>query len=431
MKKECKKIITDFIMPILLLGSATGILSALVVAVYKILAKYVILFSEKCYHYVGERLWIAPIIIIILFAISYILDYIYKKEPNVCGGGIPTAIAAIKGFTRLKWFVTLIGTFFLSILSFLIGVPLGNEGPSVIMGTAVGKGISSSFHKRCQTLCMTGGACTGFSVATSAPICGVLFAAEEAHRRITPLIACFSSVSVITGFITTKILSAVLNVNLSLFPEMALVKSSLTTLWLPALIGVLTGLFSVLFLKGYKVIFKFSNVTINKIPQKYKIFIILISTFLLGLCYGGFISTGHELILSVLKNSPSFIMLGIILIVRCILTLSANSNGITGGMFVPLLAIGAVFSALSANVFIPLFGLCAEYYTLILVLGITASIAGMMKTPLIAIVFSIEALSAYNNIPSVIIATVLAYAVTELFKVDSITEEILKNKCEA
>ena len=76
-------------------------------------------------------------------------------------------------------FVNLIcpALFFGSVTSFLIGVPLGNEGPSVLMGTAVGKGCTDTLakkHPAWSRYSMTGGACAGFAVATGAPISGIL-----------------------------------------------------------------------------------------------------------------------------------------------------------------------------------------------------------------------------------------------------------------
>ena len=73
----------------------------------------------------------------------------------------------------------------MSLLSFLMGVPLGNEGPSVQIGTAVGRGTTRiALRKRFawDRYSMTGGACAGFAVATGAPISGILFAVEEAHH---------------------------------------------------------------------------------------------------------------------------------------------------------------------------------------------------------------------------------------------------------
>ena len=143
-----------------------------------------------------------------------------------------------------------------------------------------------------------------------------------------------------------------------------------------------------------------------------------------------FISTGHELIDVLFEGRIAIYMLILILFVRSTLTLGASSNSITGGMFLPLLALGTVLSSLLAKGLEGAFGLRHEYYTTILVLGITACISGMMKTPLTAIVFAVEALSCYENILYVIVVSMVAYSIAEVFGATSINDSVLENRVE-
>lgn len=426
------KIKGSIFLSIFILSGVTGVLTTLIIALYKFCAKYIITFSQKGYAYINGKLWLLPIVLFGLFLISCFFDYVYKKEPNLKGGGIPTAIAVIRGIVSFNWLKNLIGTFVLSLLSFFIGVPLGNEGPSVQMGADIGKGVISPFSKRRKELdySVTGGACAGFAAATGAPVSGILFAVEEAHQAVSPMILIASSVSVMFGYFTSKLLSLLFNIEVSLFAEMNFISLALGDIWLPIAVGVLLGFFSVLFLKYYEILFRLFNKKLNKIPTKYKIFLLFSITLIMGLCSYSFVSTGHELILSIFKGNFSILMLVVLLLLRTSLTLSANSNGITGGMFVPLLAIGALSAGIIAKVAIYAFGFSNDYYVLILALGITACIAGMMRMPLTAIVFSIEAFGMYNNILTVIIVAALSYIITEIFGVESITESVLQNKSE-
>ena len=94
----------------------------------------------------------------------------------------------------------------------------------------------------------------------------------------------------------------------------------------------------------------------------------------------------------------------------------------------PLLALGATLASILGEVLQLWFGLGEEYFTIILVLGIVACISGMMKTPLTAIVFAVEALSCYENILSVIIVAMVAYLIPEIFGVESITDRVLEHR---
>ena len=113
---------------------------------------------------------------------------------------------------------------------------------------------------------------------------------------------------------------------------------------------------------------------------------------------------------------------------RTTLTLFANSNGITGGMFIPVLAIGAVLSAVLGKIAIEYFGLDQSYYSVIIVLGITASIAGIMKMPVTAILFSVEALSCIENVIYVVAVSVVSFGVAEFLGAKSTTECVLEAK---
>ena len=206
--KQYKSYFVNLIFPALIFGSITGVLTSLVVTLFKLCAKFVVEFSKKGYEFIGERLYLIPVGLIVLFGLAIFLSAVYKVHKNLCGGGIPASIAFLRGIVTFKWLRNVIGTFLLSLVSFLVGVPLGTEGPSVQIGTAIGRGSVYTLarkHKAWDRYSMTGGACAGFSVATGAPISGIMFAIEEAHQRISPMIVIVASTSVLFSRITCLI----------------------------------------------------------------------------------------------------------------------------------------------------------------------------------------------------------------------------------
>lgn len=427
-----KNVFFNLICPALVFGGITGSVTAAVVMIYKLCAGYVISFSEKGYGFLKSNPVIIIPVIAALFAVAVLFGRIYKSNPNLKGGGIPTSIGILRGIFHFKWIRNLFGVFAMSMTSFLIGVPLGNEGPSVQMGTAVGKGCvrcarASKKHAAWERYSMTGGACAGFATATGAPLSGIMFAVEEAHQRISPTIIITASVSVMFANITTELLAPVFGVGTSLFPKQSIMKLSAGDIWLPLLIGVCLGLFAVIFLKYYKLISTLVNKKLCNFPVYLKIFFVFLLTLAAGLVSFSFISTGHELILSLFENNFEILILAAILVVRATVTLAANTAGVTGGIFLPIMALGALLSTIVAKLLI-LCGLGTEYYTIILVLGITACISGMMKMPLTAVLFATEALSCHENIMYVIIVSTVAFAITEIFKVKSINDSVIDSR---
>ena len=431
MKQRFKNCFINLIVPAVIFGSLTGVLTAVIVNLYKLCAKGVIALSERGYQYLRGHLYWVPLVLVALAAIAFFFAFLYRKLPNLRGGGIPTSIGILRGIISFHWLKNLIGIFGLSLTSFLIGVPLGNEGPSVQMGTAIGRGSVFSFAKRHRAwdrYSMTGGSCAGFSVATGAPISGIMFAIEEAHQRISPTILIVAATSVMVSYFTTELMGMFLPVDTTLFPKVQPMALSVKDIWIPIVIGIAMGLFAVLFLKYYRWINTLINRKMKKIPHGFKIFFIFLLTFLLGLCSYSFVSTGHDLILTLFDGTVTIYMLLLILLVRATLTLSASSTSITGGMFVPVLALGTVLSAVLGETLERLLGWGQDYYMIILLLGITACIAGMMKMPLTAILFAVEALACYENILYVIVVSAVAYIITEIFGVHSVNESVLKNR---
>ncbi|MBR4034191.1 MAG: chloride channel protein, partial [Clostridia bacterium] len=312
MKQKAHSSFINSILPAVSFGALTGILTSVAVNLYKVCAKYAISFSEKGYHYISGHLYLIPVVILAFLIPAFLFAFIYKRIPNLRGGGIPTSIGILRGIIAFKWIRNLIGIFGMSLVSFLVGVPLGNEGPSVQMGVAIGRGSVFSFGKKHHVwdrYSMTGGACSGFAVATGAPISGVLFAVEEAHQRISPMILMIASTSVMFATITTELLAPILGVSKTLFPAMELPTLTLREVWIPLAVGAVVGLFAVLFLRYYQLIFKFFNKTLSRIRHGWRIFIVFALTFTAGLFSYSFISTGHELILHLLGGETTILML--------------------------------------------------------------------------------------------------------------------------
>lgn len=423
-KKLNRRYLEDEIIPAVLYGAVAGVLTGVSVVLYKFLAGKVIHLSETGYGVLREHpLWVIPLICV-LGGIAAVVAAVYKWMPTLCGGGIPTSIAALRGSISFHPWINFVGTTLLSLLSFLIGIPLGNEGPAVQIGTALGKaGVRVNKKSKGWTrLSMTGGACAGFSTATGAPISGILFAVEEAHGRISPLLLLISASAVLFARMVSAVLCPLLGVSEQLFHAFSLPTLKIRELWIPLLVGLAVGLFSVAFLWFYRRLHGVFNERL-RIHTRYKLLIVYALTVAAGIFSFSFISTGHHLIETLFLHNTPLVLLVLLLLVRTVLTLSANCNGVTGGLFLPIMALGALLAAVLGKVCVSL-GMDPALQTAFVLFGITASVSGMMKTPLIAIVFSVEALSLTGNILAVIIAAVASFIITALFGAESITDYV-------
>ena len=269
--KKLKNQLMNFIVPAFVFGSLTGALTAVTVLLYKFCAHFIISLSEHGYEALSSRLYLLPVVLLVLLGVAFLFSFIYKKVPNLRGGGIPTSVGILRGILSFDWLLNLLGIFFLSLSSFLVGVPLGNEGPAVQMGTAVGRGTVFSFakkHRAWDRYSMTGGACAGFATATGAPISGILFAIEEAHQRISPMIVIVSAAAVMSARFVTELLAPLIGVSSEMFPAFNLPVLEAKQIWIPALVGIAVGLFAVLFLAKQSAAMCVKTVTVLILPGR-------------------------------------------------------------------------------------------------------------------------------------------------------------------
>ena len=270
----------------------------------------------------------------------------------------------------------------------------------------------------------------------------MMFAIEEAHQRISPMIILVSTISVTAAKVTSNLLSPLLGINTYLFAPMRLITLKPGELWLPILIAIAVGLFAVLFLKYYLLLRtlwqKFTALLHRMMPKFMKttvgaalpLFVVFLITLIAGCISETNLSSGHHLIEELMHGHLAWFMLIVFVMVRMSVMIFANSAGLTGGMFLPIMALGAMISSIIGGYLITHTPLTSGYYPVVVILGITACIASMMKMPLTAIVFAIEALSAHDNIVPVLIVSVLSYFITEVFEVESINEVVLEHRLE-
>lgn len=434
MKNNYLKIyVKNIIFPCLFFSAVTGGLTGVTIVLYKLAVNFISGLSSDFYAAVRANLiYIIPSLAA-LGLLAFLTEYFYRFFRDSKSGGIPTAIAILRGLITFRWLRTLIGVIIGSLTSFFLGLPLGTEGPCVMLGTAIGSGAVSLGGKKNRAwsrYVMTGGASAGFAVATNAPISGVLFAIEEAHQRLSPMIILVAGQSVIFSVITSRLLSSVTGVSLDMFPGLSMPALQMREMWIPALIGLLIGLFSVGYINLHKLITKLWQTKLKRVKKQIIFFFIFALTFAFGLISNDFIGTGHHQATEALNGNIVWYMLIAIICFRALMTNAANYTGATGGTLIPLLALGAMLSSLIAK------GLCAigfisdDKFTAVVILGIVACFAGMIKTPVTAVVFAIEAMNCYHNVLSVLIVAVLSYFVTEIFGAHSMTDEIIDEQVE-
>ena len=366
----------------------------------------------------------------VLGMLSFLAHIIHKKVPESKGGGIPRSEGILRGVLNFRPLKTLFATVFGSAISFFSGLGLGSEGPSVLIGTCLGK--LSLFGKNKNSVLsryvMTGGAGAGFAAATGAPLSAILFTLEEIHRRFNPLLVVSVCVAVISSSSVSSLLSDAFGVSSSLFEIGTLQTFDLSQMGYLLLLGAVVALFVALFDLSSELLNKVSK---ERMPSSFKLVVVFLASGVLAMYLNDAVYSGHHVIEYIIQRSHTLIFLVLILILRLTLLLLTVNAGATGGIFIPSLAIGALISAVTAEGLIYI-GLPSSLYDTVVLLGMTAFIGGVMRSPIMATVLFLELTGQFSSLLFVVTVVFVTYLITELFNrvgfYDSVIEKMERSQ---
>lgn len=434
MRENRSGYIKNFLLPCVTLSALAGVFTAVAVFLFKLAASWVISISGMLYSCVRSRPWLLPVALLTAILSGILVWLIVRNDSDSRGGGIPTAVAALRGFTSLNWIKSALIVPLSAMITFLAAVPLGNEGPCVQMGTAIGQGTVSLFGGRknqaWRRYIMTGGACAGFSAATGAPITGILFAVEEAHRRISPMLFMVASISVVVAQITMEALGALTGVNVSMFHFRIDGDFPLKYLWIPVIVGAVCGIVAIFFTKGYRLVRKMLKVKLKKVPLVIKMAGVFAITAAVGFFSSDSIGSGHDLIDRLISGEGIWYLLILCFAVRAFMLILANNIGVTGGLFIPTLAFGAIIGALCAKV-LTFTSLAIDQYEIVVIIGMASFLAASSRTPITAVVFAAEVLCGFAYILPVAVGVAVSYIVIETVGVESFTDTVIESKIDS
>ena len=423
---------TKRILPFLGFSVIAGLISALWGTAFKLGAEWVIHLSSAAYGAVQQApIWI-PLLLIGAAVLGLGASILVSHAQSCKGGGIPTAVAAVRGIVDFPWLQSALILPFSALITFLSGLPLGTEGPCVQMGTAIGDGVTQCLggkkHRVWRRYIMTGGAAAGFSIATASPITAIVFSLEELHKKFSPLLLAGVSVAVMTAQIAAQLLAAFGIGSTHLFHALEIGPLPASKVLVPVLIGIVCGLCSVLFTTLYHKVEAVVRKILGKLSIKVLFPILFAGICLIGLCLSDALSTGHSLVDKLFHPGTAWYLLILVFLLRAVFMMVANTAGVTGGAFLPTLAFGAIVGALCAEAMVALGMLEQQQYLLAVVLGVTAFLGATSRIPITACVFAVEALSGFSNTLPIVIAATVAYLIAELSGVEDFTDAVIEAK---
>ncbi len=414
--------------PCILYGLVCGSLTGGLIFLFKLAAKKAEHYSEIVYSLAKTNPLYIALTFLGLALCGILMYFIHKKVPESKGGGIPRSEGVLRGVLSFNWLKTLIATFVGSVISFFCGVPVGSEGPAVLMGTSVGAmcGSVTKDKSSWNRYVMTGGAGAGFAVATGSPLSAILFALEEIHKRFTPMLVISVSISVVSATYTNRLLCDAFGLSPNLFDITHLGVFELNHIGYLLVLGVLMAVAVGIFDKSISLFRQVTQRFSKALTPLVKLVCVFLITGVLCFVFSESVYSGHHLIHHIFEHSKPFYYLLGLFAIRLLMMLFITDSGATGGIFIPTLAIGACASAMAFKL-LALMGMPQELMGIVVLLGMCAFIGGTLRAPLTACVLFIELTGHFTNLLFVAIVVFTVNFITEMFNQTPFYDIALEN----
>ena len=431
---------------ILGISALVGIGAGIVTVFYRFLLTYAEEYSFKLYSFAGENLYFIPILFIGLALIGVILGTLTAKFKMIGGSGIPQVKGIIMGYFRDNWLSTVLAKFCGGVLAVFGGLSLGREGPSIQLGAGIGQAIGCKLgqSRNERRIYIASGASAGLAAAFNAPLAGVVFCLEEIYKYFSPIILLSTMISAVASDFISRLIFG----NQSVFSFNITEKISLDKYWALIILGIMLGLFGALYnfltIKAQAVSKK-----ITALGGRLRIIIPLLLAGGLGLIFPVVLGGGHSII--ELLESPSAVSAGgtltvgafsangqismIVLLfavfaVKLLFSVISFSSGAPGGIFFPLLTIGAAFGAVFAKSFFIFTGMSESLYYSVIVVSMAGFFTAIVRAPITGIILLVEMTGSFEQLLPLTVVSLAAYVSADLAKSKPIYDSLLENMLE-
>lgn len=407
---------------LMLEGIFIGILSGLLIVLYRLTLEKADELRHNIILSLNGNAKLIAIWFTALIIAAYIVGTLVKNEPMISGSGIPQVEGILMRKLEMNWLPVVIKKFIGGVISLGAGLSIGREGPSIQLGAAVGQGVSRVFKriKIEEKYLITSGASAGLAAAFNAPLAGVMFSLEEVHKHFSPLILLSAmSASLTADFISKNFfgLKPVFNFeNITPLP--------LKSYGYIILLGIIVGVFGVIY--NYTLL---KTQTIYKkqkwLPVKFRPMIPFLIAGILALILPQALGGGHPIIEALIEGSFSMKMLLIIIFAKFAFSMISYGSGAPGGIFFPLLVLGALTGAIYGNVLTNFFGFNPEFIDNFIILAMAGYFTAIVRAPITGSILITEMTGSFSHLLSLSLISIVAYLVADLLKSEPIYESLL------
>ncbi|MBE8949429.1 MAG: ClC family H(+)/Cl(-) exchange transporter [Quinella sp. 3Q1] len=416
-------------------GAVVGIFTGAIIASLRFLLDEADIYRPIIFSYVDSlgRIFLA---IGVMILVAAILSRAVAFDAQVAGSGVPQIKGILQGRAQMVNPRRLLpAKFFATVLGIGAGLSLGRAGISVQLGAAVGNFFSKIIYAKNKhheavegNFLLTAGAGAGLAAIFSAPLAGVIFCIEDLRKRFSQELLIAAVTASVSASFVVKIVFGVRPVfeTITATPlhvpsvmtglDFEMVKTmSATPLKFSALfilLGIICGVVGAVFFKS--LIFALDAYDRLKIFGWKRFAVPLLLTIPIGIKLPQILGCGNVLVDEMLITRHALSLLIILLAGKIFYTLICFGTNAPGGLFLPVLVIGALIGNIFARVGNALHFFTADWTTLFIIFGMAAFFAAVIKAPVTGSILILELTGQFEHLVGLIVVSGAAFLISDL-----------------
>ena len=396
----------------LIVGGASGLLGA----VFRITLQWCDHFRDVFIEWAHGREIVGLVLVVVasLLATGLASRLVRKFAPEAKGSGIPNVEAVLRDEQPPPGPILIPVKFIGGVLAMGAGLALGREGPTVQIGAGIGHLVATTFGRNSKDVkaLLAAGAGAGLATAFSAPMAGAVFVLEELIRR-------FDTRITITTLCTSGSALAVARLLLGHQPDFhveLMPYAGFGAVPLFIALGVVAGCLGA----AYNCALVGALLAAERLGRWCSVDMraaIVGAVVGLGAWFGpGLVGGGDALTQYALNGNVSLGAIGCIFLLRFGLGPFSYAAGTPGGLFAPLLVLGAQSGLCVGTLFCSWFPNLGERPAAFAIVGMAAFFTSVVRSPVTGIILVTEMTGCFTLLLPMLLACSAAMALPTLMR---------------
>jgi CIC family chloride channel protein len=418
------------LLALVVLAPATGAVAGFVAAIFRLLLERADKLRDAMIAW-GHNEGLAGFVVVTALcgaATALAAWMVRQYSPHASGSGIPHVEAVLNQQLPQAPFQLIAVKFCGGLLAIGSGLALGREGPSVQMGASIAH-LMGLFARRkwpdCRVL-LAAGAGAGLATAFNAPIAGAIFVLEELVRQFELRVAIAALGASATAISVSRLLLG----DAPDFHVEAMIHASVEIKSLYFALGAFAGLAAIAYNRS--LLGALSAVDrLRGWPVELRAALIGTAVGVLAWFAPGLVGGGDLITQRTLAGAETLALLPFVFLLRLALGAISYAAGTPGGLFAPMLALGAqlgLLFGLVCRLVFPDLHVQPEGFALV---GMAAFFTGAVRAPLTGMVLVTEMTGSIEMLLPMVGACFLAMLVPSLLGDPPIYDSLRKHTVRA